>query len=365
MPTRFRLLSVLVLGPGPLAALPAANLDGRQRRPETPRPRLYAEANDYVTTWPRGTTPTPICSSTGSAPSPMSTGRGGSIRTPPRPRPRPGRTQTRALPARLLQGARPLQPRAQAARRLRRRQLRHLPLRPGREAERPEAGRGARQHPRGYGSTAALGRGAAFPVLDEHRPLLLRKHLPRSGRLRPEPKSSSRCSRRLRPGREKLAGFDPIQAEALALQGSPAPTCSNLSTATRTTRCALAALSGVVQRAVADPSPGDTAPFPRRLDPEVHLSVQHLNLRDDVPEVARRSSRQPGGRGAPPRRLRRLPGARPNERAPIDAHRAYMRYLADRAVLTRSWPIPGRAPCRGRSGRPANSMRSNSTPRPA
>jgi hypothetical protein len=169
----------------------------------------------------------------------------------------------------------------------------------------------------------------AFPVLDEHRPLLLRNVF-RVAADYDQKKIVESMLKEIAPAEQKLAGFDPIQAEAQALLGKPRAELYRFVDDHPDDEVRIAALRGVVERAVAIHrqetlrlSLGDSIA-------EVHFSVQRLNLRDDVPEVARRLF--PAGQDAASPLLAvyaAAMGARPNERAPVDAHLAYMRYLAD------------------------------------
>jgi hypothetical protein len=173
----------------------------------------------------------------------------------------------------------------------------------------------------------------AFPVLDEHRPLLLRSVF-RVAADYDQKKIVESMLKEVTPTEQAAAGFDALQAEAMALLGKPRSDLYRFVDDHPTDAVRLAALEGVVDRAVLIRRKEALRLALGETIPEVHYSVQHLSVRDDVPDVAQRLFPDRPEAAAPLLAAYvAATGTRPSARAPVGAHLAYMRYLADREQL--------------------------------
>ncbi len=169
----------------------------------------------------------------------------------------------------------------------------------------------------------------AFPVLDEHRALLLRSVF-RVAADYSQKKIVDRMLREVSPAEQKAAGFDPIQAEALVLLGRPRTELYQFVADHPGDDVRTAALSAAVEREVLIRRM-DSLHFPHGDSiPDIHFGVQHLELRDDVPAMALQLF--PGRPEAAAPLLAAYDAAlgnRPDHGAAAEAHLAYLRYLAD------------------------------------
>ncbi len=191
----------------------------------------------------------------------------------------------------------------------------------------------------------------AFPVLDEHRPLLLRSVFRVAADYDQKPIVESML-KEITAGEQKLAGFDPILAEAQALLGKPRSELYRFVDTHPDPEVRIAALRGVVERAVAIHrkealrlSLGDSIP-------EEHFTVQRLGVRDDVADVARRLFPVNPDAAAPLLAVYSAAmGRRPGPSVPVEAHLAYMRYLADLERLDQVTAYPGESGLSGEDRR--------------
>src|SRR5208283_4793822 len=163
----------------------------------------------------------------------------------------------------------------------------------------------------------------AFPVLEEHRPLLLRSIF-RVAADYDQKKIVEDVMNGATPAERIAAGFDPIRAEALVLLGKPRSDLFAFVAAHPGDDVRTAALRAVVARAVLIHRRESLHLSLGQSIPDIHFSVQRLAVRDDVPAMA----------------ARLFPG-RPEAAAPLldvyraatDAHVAYLTYLADEGRL--------------------------------
>ena len=169
----------------------------------------------------------------------------------------------------------------------------------------------------------------AFPVLEEHRPLLLRSIF-RVAADYDQKKVVESMLKETTETDQAAAGFDSIRARAMALLGKPRSELYRFVENHPTDAVRQAALSGVVDREIAIRRRQTLRLPPSESIPEVHFSVQNLALRDDVSEVAEKLFPNRPEASAPLlAEYEAAMGRRPNTFAPIDAHLAYLRYLAD------------------------------------
>lgn len=169
----------------------------------------------------------------------------------------------------------------------------------------------------------------AFPVLDEHRPLLLRSVF-RVAADYDQKKIVESMLKQTSAADQAAAGFDSIQARAMALLGKPRSDLYRFVEDHPTDAVRLAALSGVVDREISIQRRETLRLPPSESIPEVHFSVQHVVLRDNVAKVAQWLF--PNGPEASAPLLAQYEAAmgnRPNGRAPVEAQLAYLRFLAD------------------------------------
>ncbi|HMD60796.1 MAG TPA: hypothetical protein VKG78_05175, partial [Opitutaceae bacterium] len=168
-----------------------------------------------------------------------------------------------------------------------------------------------------------------FPVLGVHRPLLLRSIF-RIAAFYDQPATVKKLTDGSAPAERQAAGFDPIQAEAMALLGKPRAGLYRFVDEHPGREVRIAALRGIVERAA----------LIRRIEmrsiPQgesiqtVHLVVQNLSLRDDVPAAAARLFKDSPDGAAPLLAVHSASlGASPGPGSPIEARLAYLRFLAD------------------------------------
>ena len=173
----------------------------------------------------------------------------------------------------------------------------------------------------------------AFPVLDEHRPLLLRSIF-RVAADYDQRKIVESMLKEITPAEQTEAGFNPILAEAQALVGKPRSQLYQFVADHPEEDVRLAALRGIVERAVLihrrdslHLGSGDSIPT-------MHFAIQNLGLRDDVPAAALRLFPGRPAAAAPLLGLYSAAlGIPPESQASVDAHLAYLRYLADQGQL--------------------------------
>jgi hypothetical protein len=168
-----------------------------------------------------------------------------------------------------------------------------------------------------------------FPVLDAHRPLLLRSIF-RIAAFYDQPDIIRRMTADTTPAEREAAGFNPLIAESMALLGKPRSELFKFVGDHPGSDVRTAALRGIVERAA----------LIRRMDghhlPQgnsiqtAHLVVQNLSLRDDVPGTAARLFKGSLDEAAPLLAVYTASiGIAPDSVAPLEAHAAYLRFLAD------------------------------------
>ena len=175
------------------------------------------------------------------------------------------------------------------------------------------------------------GEAMAFPVLDEHRPLLLRSIF-RVAADYDQKKVVESMLKSIKGGEKGTEGFDPnpILAESIALLGKPRSELYQFVADHPTDDVRIAALRAVVERAVLIHRREALHLTIGKTIPDVHFSVQRPAVRDDVPAVAARLFLGRSDVAAPLFAVYRAAlGAEPGPDAPAEAHIAYMRYLAD------------------------------------
>ena len=172
------------------------------------------------------------------------------------------------------------------------------------------------------------GEALRFPVLAAHRPILLRSIF-RIAAIYGNDDLVRRMVATATPAEREAAGFDPVQAEALALQGRPRSDLIHFVDTHPTEAVRTAAIRGVVEREILIRRYEKLHVSFRDAIQTVHLVVQKVGLRDDVPALAKQLA---GGRMDPGPVLAAYfaaQGSAPDPEAPAEAHLAYMQYLAD------------------------------------
>ncbi len=177
------------------------------------------------------------------------------------------------------------------------------------------------------------GEALRFPVLQAHRPLLLRSIF-RVAAFYDQQDMVQKMISESSPGERAAAGFNQIQAEALALLGKPRTELYRFVADHPESEVRLAALHGVVERAVLlQRMDAHHIPSGRAIQ-TVHLVVLNLSLRDDVPAVAARLFKDSPDDAAPLLSVYSASlGVSPGPGAPDEAHFAYLRFLADSGRL--------------------------------
>lgn len=173
----------------------------------------------------------------------------------------------------------------------------------------------------------------AFPVLVEHRPILLRSVF-RIAADYGQKKIVEEMMKETAPAEQKSAGFNPILAESMVLLGRPRDDLYQFVADHPDDDVRMAALSAAVDREVLIRH-REALHLPSADSiPDVHFSVQRVAVRDDVPAMAARLFPGRLEEAAP---LLAVYGAalgtRPESEAPVGAHIAYQRYLADAGRL--------------------------------
>jgi hypothetical protein len=187
------------------------------------------------------------------------------------------------------------------------------------------------------------GEALRFPVLDAHRPILLGSIF-RVAAFYSQTQILDQMSRSATASQRAAAGFDATTAEALALLGKPRADLYKFVDSHPTAAVRTAALRGVVQRAMLIHRM-ETHHLPQgQAIQTVHVVVQNLSLRDDVPAAAAEIFKGRHGDAAPLlAEYEASLGAQPNAGAPLDAHLAYLRYLADSGRLADAAEYAGKA----------------------
>jgi hypothetical protein len=173
------------------------------------------------------------------------------------------------------------------------------------------------------------GEALRFPVLGVHRPLLLRSVF-RIAAFYDQPEIVRQMIKDTHLSERNAAGFNPILAEALALQGKPRAQLYQFVANHPDDSVRTAALKGVVERAVLIQRMETLHISFKDSIQTVHLVVQHTALRDDVPAVAARLFPGSPSSVAPLLAVYRASlGVAPKAQEAIEAHLAYVQYLAD------------------------------------
>ena len=168
-----------------------------------------------------------------------------------------------------------------------------------------------------------------FPVLDVHRPLMLRSIF-RIAAIYGAGDIVSKMTADATPAEREAAGFDPILAEALALQGKPRSELYKFVADHPTGAVRAAALKGVVEREVLIGRVEKLHATLRPMIQTVHLVVQNTSLRDDIRATARQLFNGDLDAASPLLAVySAAQGKTPAAEAPLEAHLAYLRYLAD------------------------------------
>jgi len=168
-----------------------------------------------------------------------------------------------------------------------------------------------------------------FPVLDAHRPLALRSIF-KVAAFYGVADMVKKMTAQTTPAERQSAGFDPLLAEAMALQGRPRSDLYKFVADHPDDAVRQAALSGIVQREI----------LIHRMEvlhisfgsaiQTVHIVVQNTSLRDDVVAVAPRLFSGSLDAAAPQLAVYfASQGKAPESADPLDAHLAYLQYLAD------------------------------------
>jgi hypothetical protein len=168
-----------------------------------------------------------------------------------------------------------------------------------------------------------------FPVLAAHRPLLLGTIF-RIAAFYDQAAMVKRLSTDILPSDREAAGFDAISAESQAVLGKPRADLYRFVETHRGAGVREAALKGIVEREVLIRSSELRHMPPSTSIQTTHLYVPNLTLRDNVPEVAARLfiGNAPGAE--PLLAVYRAGmGSLPDPDAPVEAHLAYLQFLAD------------------------------------
>jgi hypothetical protein len=168
-----------------------------------------------------------------------------------------------------------------------------------------------------------------FPVLSVHRPLLLRSIF-RVAAFYGADDIVKKMTADTTPSERKAAGFDALLAEAIALQGKPRVNLYRFVDDHPDDAVRKAALSGVVEREILIHRMEVLHIPVRNAIQTVHIVVQNTSLRDDVVAVAPRLFNGSLDAAAPQLAVYfASQGRAPESAAPVEAHLAYLQYLAD------------------------------------
>ncbi len=190
-----------------------------------------------------------------------------------------------------------------------------------------------------------------FPVLAVHRPLLLHTMF-RIAAFYDQADEVRRLIADTTAADRKAAGFDALQAEAIALLGKPREDLYRYVDAHPTDEVRQAALRGIVERALMiRHAEAVHASFTDSIQ-AVHEVVQRTALRDDVPAVAARLFQADPSGSAPLLAIYSAgTGVAPAPGAEEKAHTAYLRFLADGGQLDAVASYPEAHRLRGATAR--------------
>ena len=173
------------------------------------------------------------------------------------------------------------------------------------------------------------GEALRFPVLAAHRPILLRSIF-RIAAFYGNDAIVKQLTASSSPAERKAAGFDALLAEALALQGKPRSELYTFVDAHPSPEVRAAALEGIVEREVLFSRYERLHISFHNAIQTVHLVVQNASQRDNVPEVAARIYAGNPEVAAPfLAAYNAAQGISPRSGATVEAHVAYLQYLAD------------------------------------
>src|ERR1700690_159701 len=173
------------------------------------------------------------------------------------------------------------------------------------------------------------GEALRFPVLTAHRPLLLRSifriaaYYDQADIMRLMMKTTTAAER-------EKAGFEPIQAEALALGGKARTELYKFVADHPTDEVREAALNGVIEREMLIRHAEMTHEKFTDSVTTVHLVARRVSHRDNIPEIAAHLYPDRPEAAAPLLAVFSASrGTAPDDGAPEEARLAYMRFLAD------------------------------------
>jgi hypothetical protein len=173
------------------------------------------------------------------------------------------------------------------------------------------------------------GEALRFPVLTAHRPLLLRSIF-RIAALYDQKDIKQLMMKTTTPAERQKAGFDPILAEALALEGGPRSDLYKFIGDHPSDAVRAAALTGVVEREMMIRHAELTHVQFTDSVTTVHLVARHVSSRDNIPEVASHIYPDAPEAAAPLLAVYNASiGTAPGDGATLGAHLAYMGFLAD------------------------------------
>ncbi len=193
------------------------------------------------------------------------------------------------------------------------------------------------------------GEALRFPVLAAHRPILLRSIF-RIAAIYGNDDLVKKLTATSTPAEREAAGFEAIAAEALALQGKPRSELLHFVDAHPSGAVRSGALKGLVEREVLIRRYERLHISVRDTIQTIHLAVQKVALRDDVPALAKRIYGESPEAGPILAEYTAALGAMPAPAAPTEAHLAYMQFLADTGRLdaAASYARDGDMPARSR-----------------
>jgi hypothetical protein len=173
------------------------------------------------------------------------------------------------------------------------------------------------------------GEALRFPVLKVHRPLLLRS-IYRIAAFYDQTDIMKQMDKLTTPYEKQAAGFDEIQAEALALGGGPRAKLYKFVADHPADGVRSAALRGIVEREMMIRHAEVTHEKFTDTVTTVHLVARHVKLRDNVAEVAAQLYPDSPDSAAPLVAVYGASqGASPDAGSPVEARLAYLRFLAD------------------------------------
>jgi hypothetical protein len=168
-----------------------------------------------------------------------------------------------------------------------------------------------------------------FPVLAAHRPILLHSIF-KVAAFYGVDDIVKKMVKETAPSERRAAGFDTLQAEALALQGKPRSELYKFVDEHPDDAVRAAAVAGIVEREVLIRRMERLHVPVRDAIQTVRIVAQRTSLRDDVAAVAQRLFNGSLDAAAPQLAVYyAAEGRAPESAAPAEAHLAYLRYLAD------------------------------------